>query len=270
MTDVAQDTDHGQVSAEAAEVYERLLVPALFEEWAAPMCDAVRLGPGMKVLDVACGTGVAAREALRRVGPSGAVTGLDPNQGMLSVAQRTAPGVGWHRGTAEALPFADDSFDAVLCQFGLMFFEDRAEALGEMIRVLRPGGRAAIAVWQGADASPGWSGMIRLLDRLVGQEAGDALRAPFVLGRTSDLGAVLEAGGWADATVVSRDGTARFPSMADWVHINVRGWTFSDMVDNRQEAALVEAAQQALTALIGRDGEVSFQSGAHIATRQKP
>jgi ubiquinone/menaquinone biosynthesis C-methylase UbiE len=98
------------------------------------------------VLDVACGTGVVAREAARRVGPAGAVAGLDRNEGMLAVARRMAPGIAWRHGLAEALPFPDGAFDAVICQFGLMFFEDRGKALGEMWRALRPGGRLAVAV----------------------------------------------------------------------------------------------------------------------------
>lgn len=270
MSIATTKADRGQVSDAAAVVYETLLVPALFAEWASPLCDAAHVGPGMEVLDVACGTGVAAREAHRLVEPGGAVTGLDLNEGMLAVARNAAPRIGWRTGAAEMLPLTDATFDAVICQFGLMFFDDRAAALREMARVLRPGGRAAVAVWHTAEDSPGWSGMIRLLDRLIGRAAGDALRAPFALGRREDLGRVLEAGGWSDATVTSRKGMARFPSMADWVRINVRGWTFSDMVDDGQETALVDAAQHELAALIRPDGSVLFEHGAYIATLAKP
>jgi ubiquinone/menaquinone biosynthesis C-methylase UbiE len=118
----------------------------LFEEWAPRVCKAAALLPGNKILDVACGTGVLAREAARCVQPGGMVTGLDRNEVMLTVARRVAPGIEWRQGRAEALPFPDGSFDAVVSQFGLMFFEDREGALREMWRVLKPGGRLAVAV----------------------------------------------------------------------------------------------------------------------------
>ena len=134
----------GQVSGHAAEVYETFFVPALFAPWAPRVADAALLAPGQKVLDVACGTGVLAREAALRVAPDGTVTGLDRNEGMLAVARRAAPGLDWRSGVAEALPFPDRAFDAVVSQFGLMFFDDRAAALREMWRVLRPGGRLVL------------------------------------------------------------------------------------------------------------------------------
>ena len=82
MTTQAQ----GQVIASAAEVYDAFFVPALFQEWAPRVADAADLSSGRRVLDVACGTGVVAREAARRVGSDGAVIGLDRNPGMLAVA----------------------------------------------------------------------------------------------------------------------------------------------------------------------------------------
>src|SRR5262245_51467780 len=123
------DSLTGQVTQDAAEVYEAFFVPALFGAWAPRVADAAQLAAGQKVLDVACGTGVLAREAARRVLPGGAVTGLDRNDGMLAVARRAAPDIDWRLGKAEALPLADGAMDSVVSQFGLMFFEDRRAAL---------------------------------------------------------------------------------------------------------------------------------------------
>ena len=148
----------GQVSAAAAEVYEAFFVPALFAQFAGPVADAAALGAGQAVLDVACGTGVLARELRRRTGAEGRVVGLDRNAGMLAVARRSAPGIDWREGMAERLPFADGSFDAVVSQFGLMFFEDRRAALAEMWRVVRPGGRLAVAVWDAPNVRPAMRG----------------------------------------------------------------------------------------------------------------
>nr|HMQ56640.1 methyltransferase domain-containing protein [Anaerolineae bacterium] len=133
------EQDKGQVSRNAAEVYEAFFVPALFQPWTSRVADAAKIQAGQRVLDVACGTGILARTIAERVGPTGSVVGLDINKGMLAVAQQQAPGIEWRHGLAEALPFDDDSFDAVVSQFALMFFENKDAALSEMVRVLRPG-----------------------------------------------------------------------------------------------------------------------------------
>jgi ubiquinone/menaquinone biosynthesis C-methylase UbiE len=83
------DTRSGQIAATAAEIYDQFFVPALFAEWAPRLCDAAVIGEGQTVVDIGCGTGVAARTAAARVGPSGAVTGVDVNEGMLAVATAT-------------------------------------------------------------------------------------------------------------------------------------------------------------------------------------
>jgi SAM-dependent methyltransferase len=115
------EPERWQVSTDAAEVYESCFVPAIFGAWASPVADAAGIRRGNKVLDVGCGTGVLAREALRRVGQEGQVVGLDLNEGMLAVAARSEPNIAWRRGDA-ASSFRDASFDVVVSQFALMYF----------------------------------------------------------------------------------------------------------------------------------------------------
>ena len=110
-----------QVSGAAAEVYERCFVPAIFGRWAPQMVEAARVSSVDRVLDVGCGTGILARAAADRVADEAQVTGLDINEGMLAVARRIRPRVGWRQGDASALPFSDGSFDVVMSQFALMF-----------------------------------------------------------------------------------------------------------------------------------------------------
>jgi ubiquinone/menaquinone biosynthesis C-methylase UbiE len=145
-----------QAQIDAANAYEEIMVPALFEEWTEPLLDATGIKPGQRLLDVACGTGVLARAASPLVGPNGSVVGLDPNPGMLAVAAQLAPAVDWQLGAVEALPFPGASFDAVVCQFGMMFFADRPAAIGEMLRVLKPGGALAFALWDTLENSPAY------------------------------------------------------------------------------------------------------------------
>lgn len=260
----------GQVSTSAAEIYDEFFVPALFGEWAGPLCAAAGLVAGDQVLDVACGTGATTRVARSEVGTGGSVKGLDRNEGMLKVARSRAPDLSWVEGRAEALPFPDAAFDAVLCQFGLMFFDDRAAALREMSRVVRPSGKAVVSVWDTAETSPGYARMIALIDRLFGSDAANALRAPFVLGEKDALRSVLRDGGWEDATVTTEIGTARFASIFEWVRMDVRGWTLADMIDDEQFSALVAAAERELAVFAGPDGSVAFPAPAHIITWTRP
>jgi ubiquinone/menaquinone biosynthesis C-methylase UbiE len=128
----------------AAENYERYFVPAIAAPLAADLIDAAALDAGERVLDLACGTGIVARLAAERVGPTGSVVGLDVNPGMLAIARSataTGAAIEWHQSDAQATPLLDDVFDAALCQMGLQFFADKSAALREVRRVLAPGGR---------------------------------------------------------------------------------------------------------------------------------
>lgn len=258
--------DTGQVTSTAAEVYEAFFVPALFADWAPQICDAAGVAAGQRVLDVACGTGVVAREAARR---GAEATGLDRNPGMLAVARRLAPSIKWREGMAEKLPFDDDSFDAVTCQFGLMFFEDRMQALNEMMRVLRPGGRLAVAVWDSLDRTPGYRAMASLLQRLFRDETAALLRAPFALGEPDALRDLFSSAEIPAAVIDTRPGVARFPSIEAWVRTDVKGWTLADAIDDVQYAVLQNVAQTTLKTFTEPDGSVRFAAPAHIVTAMK-
>lgn len=259
----------GQVTASAAEVYEAFFLPALFQAWTERVAEAARVAPGQHVLDVACGTGVLARTLVDRVRPDGTVVGLDVNDGMLAVAREKAPDVEWVEGAAEALPFDDACFDAVVCQFGLMFFEDRPGAIREMMRVLRPGGRLAVAVWDRLDRTPGYAAMTSLLQRLFGDDTAASLHAPYVLGDVDLLRAVFDEAGVADVAIMTHDGTARFPSIRQWVYTDVKGWTASDQIDNAGFDRLVAEAEREMQRFVTPDGTVAFEAPAHIVTASK-
>lgn len=263
------DDARGQILAGAAEIYDRFFVPALFAQWARHLLEAAAVGTGDRVLDVACGTGILARAAAARVGTPGAVTGLDVNPGMLAVARRHAADIDWREARAEALPFADGRFDAVLSQFGLMFFDDRVVALREMWRVLRPGGRLAIAVWDSMQSAPGYAAMSGLLRRLFGGEIAAALDAPYSLGDREALAALLAEAGLAKAEVRTVDGIARFPSIADWVRTDIKGWTLADRIDEAQFALLQAQAGNDLKPFLDTGGAVAFAHPAHIVTATK-
>ena len=259
----------GQVTGNAAEVYEEFFVPALFREWSGRVVEAARLEPGQKVLDVACGTGVLACRAFERVQPGGTVTGLDRNDGMLAVAQRKAPSIAWQSGRAESLPFGSGAFDAVVSQFGLMFFEDQVQALKEMWRVLRPRGRLAVAVWASLDRFPGYVTMTALLERLFGRAVASALEAPFNLGDTAALSGLFAKAEIPSVTIATREGKVRFPSIESWVRTEIKGWTLADVLDDVQYQALQRESQKDLAPYARADGSVEFAGPAHVVTAAK-
>lgn len=263
------EISRGQLIRSAAEIYDTFFVPALFGEWAPRMADAAKLAPGQTVLDVACGTGVLAREALMRIQPGGSVTGLDRNEDMLAVARRREPDIDWQCGVAEALPFADHSFDIVACQFALMFFEDRRAALQQMWRVLRPGGCLVIVVWDALERTPGYASMVELLQRLFGERIANELRAPFCLGDPVQLRALFDDAGITEIKLNTVVGTARFPSIGEWVHIDVKGWTLADLIDDVQYHRLRSEAETELARYRQTDGSVVFDSPAHIVLARK-
>ena len=267
MTDSAD-----QAQIEAATAYESLFVPALFQQWTASMADAARIQAGQRVLDVACGTGVLARHVARRIGTGGTVTGLDPSPGMLAVAQRHAPAVDWRRGTAESLPFDARTFDAVVSQFGLMFFADRTQAVREMMRVLVPGGRLAVAVWDSLERNPAYAAEVDLLTRVAGRAPADALRAPFMLGDRQVLARIFEDAGVRPIEITTHAGIARFPSIRVVLEADLRGWLPMVGLPQSEETIdrVLAAADQALGGHVSQvDGGIEFDLSVHIVSAEK-
>ena len=260
-----------QAQIDAASAYESLFVPALFGQWAPRVADAAGIGPGQRVLDVACGTGVLTREVASRVGPTGEAVGMDPAPGMIEVARRAAPSIECHQGVAESLPFGDASFDAVVSQFGLMFFSNRRQALREMLRVLKPGGRVAMAVWDSLEHIPAYAAEVDLLHRTAGAAAADALRAPFVLGDTTELAALCSESGMPSADISTHRGTAQFPSIRAMLEADLRGWLplFGVNLGEPLIDRILQEGEQVLRAYTTADGRMTFTLSAHIISASK-
>ncbi|MEQ6916770.1 methyltransferase domain-containing protein [Halomonas aquatica] len=251
---------------EAARAYEALFVPSLFRQWPSRLLDNARVASGDRVLDVACGTGVLAREALPRVAPSGVVVGLDAMAGMLEVARELSPEVVWRQGDAQQLPFEAEAFDAVLSQFGLMFFPDKPAALREMHRVLVPTGRLAVAVFDGLEHNATFAREVALLERIAGEAAAEALRSPFVLGDTEALARMAREAGMEAVEVTTLTGTADFPGIGDLLEADLRVW-LPFMGVSLDEATIQEVLAQAreeLADVIDPRGHAVFELSVHL------
>lgn len=263
------DSNRGQVIRSAAEVYDEFFLPALFQEWTSRVVQAAQIEQGQRILDVACGTGVLTLAAAECVGPDGSAVGLDINEGMLAVARKKANGISWRHGQAESLPFPDQSFDAVVSQFGLMFFDDRRAAIQEMVRVLRPGGKIAVAVWDSLENTSGYAAVTILLNRLFGEQVAEALRAPYMLGDKQILSSLFSGLGLSEVRINTQAGTARFPSLKSWMYTDVKGWTLASILDDEQFDVLQKEAERELQPFVGDDGTVTFHAPAHILTAYK-
>lgn len=261
-----------QAQIDAANAYESLMVPALFGRRALDVADAARIASGQRVLDVACGTGVLTREAASRVGPAGFVAGLDRNAGMLHVANQLAPDIEWHCGVAESLPFPDQSFDVVVSQFGLMFFQNRPAAIAEVLRVLRPSGRFAIAVWDSLENIPAYATEAKLLAQMAGPNAAHAMSAPFALGDRNELKTLFKAAGAPPIEITTVRGPATFPSVRVMMESDLRGWLPLVGVVLSEDAItqILEAAERDLKPYVTADGSVSFECSALIVAGTKP
>jgi hypothetical protein len=123
----------------------------------------------------------------------------------------------------------------------------------------------AVAVWTGLELVPGYQAMVELLDRLFGAAAADALRAPYALGDATALARLFTAAG-LDPTLVTKPGTARFPSIDAWVHTDIRGWTLAEMFSDDDFDRLLAEARVELRPFVTEDGTVVFDHPAHIVT----
>ena len=144
---------YGQFVDAMPEIYDTHLGPLLFEFSARDLAQRIKTAApsGMQnVLEIACGTGIATEQLSSALAPEVAITATDLNQTMLDIAIKRRgqlENVTYRQADALQLPFEDASYDAVACQFGIMFFPDKRRALNEIIRVLRPGGLFAFNVW---------------------------------------------------------------------------------------------------------------------------
>lgn len=252
------------------QMYERWLVRPLFQPWAEMTLDEVELSDGDRVLDVACGTGIVARVAQKRLGKGGYVVGIDTSRDMLAVAHAVAPDIEWREGNASALPLKDDErFDVVACQQGLQFFPDKPAAAAQMRRALAEGGRLAVTTWRSDDEIP----FFRELRQVAEQRLGAISDRRHGFGDAAAIEALLRDAGFKEvrSKVLSR--TIRFEVGAPLLRLNAMalvGMSAADKAMTDQERKeLVEKVvgdsvpiQQAYT-----DGStLAFEVRTNLAT----
>lgn len=234
----------------AAENYQRYFVPSIATPVSAGLLDTADLREGERVLDVACGTGVIARLAAERIGPSGTVTAIDVSPDMIHVARSispaASPAIEWHVGDASSLPFDDGAFDAVLCQLGLMFMADRAAAVAEMCRVLAPGGRVVVST--PGSIQPPFVVLEQAVVEHISADLGGFVRAVFSMHDPDAVAGLLRDAGLRDVRSSASPVPLRLPAPAEflWQYINVT--PMGPFVAKASEAARAAMERQAVEA----------------------
>ena len=252
------------------KLYESHLVPLIFEPYAADLVSRIASRPLTRVLEIAAGTGVVARRLAAGLPQSVAIVATDLNQPMLDLARElgTARAVQWRQADAMQLPFDAGEFDAVLCQFGVMFFPDRAGAFAQARRVLRTGGLFLFNVWDRIEENEFADSVTRALEAVFPEDP------PRFLARTPhgyhDLAAIeqdLKHAGFVGrprfSTVAARSQAAspQLPAIA-----YCQGTPLRNEIEARDKSRLGEATDIAAQAIARRfgPGPVDGKIQAHI------
>jgi ubiquinone/menaquinone biosynthesis C-methylase UbiE len=254
------------------KVYEQYLVPLIFEPYAQDLARRVAARPHARVLEIAAGTGAVTRQLASVLSPQASIVATDLNRPMLDLAAAigTHRPVEWREADAMRLPFDEESFDAVVCQFGVMFFPDKPKAFAEARRVLKPGGTLLFSVWDRIEENEFADVVTRALESVFPEDP------PRFMARTPhgyhDIPAIarhLAEGGFATtpefATVTERSKalSPRIPAIA-----YCQGTPLRNEIESRDSARLgaaTDAAGEALAARFGR-GAVDGKIQAHVVT----
>jgi SAM-dependent methyltransferase len=271
MTTATRNVFGGNYGGSAPENYERFFVPAIGAPAAHEMVELARLEPGERVLDVACGTGIVARLAAERVGPTGAVAGLDINPAMLATARavngNVKPPISWYETGAESMPLPDGAFDVVLCQLGLQFMADRGAALREMHRVAVPGGRVLVSVPTPNDF---WAVPDRAFERYLPPAAG-FVRAVFALNDPIELERLMERAGFGEIAVRPQVNRLALPAPAEFLWQYVQSTPLGGILasaDPEVLAALERAVVAGWAPWVQGDGMVYDQTNLVAEARR--
>ncbi|HXX25863.1 MAG TPA: class I SAM-dependent methyltransferase [Pseudolabrys sp.] len=239
------------------EIYERYFVPLIFEPYATDLARRVQEAKPERVLEIAAGTGVVTRAMTRALPPSARITATDLNEPMINHAKTklTDSRITWKVADAQTLPFDDQSFDALVCQFGAMFFPDKIKAYKEARRVLKPGGRYFFNVW----------------DRITDNEFADVVTQalaemfpsdpPIFMARTphghhdiARIRADLTAAGFSDISTEARNERSKAPSARDVATAYCEGSPLRNEIEARDKTRLQEATSRAAAAIAKRFG----------------
>lgn len=252
--------------------YEDYMVPMLFAPYAVDVAARVAAREPKDVLEIAAGTGVVTRELASVLPTSAAITATDLNQPMLDHAASlgTKRPVTWRQADAMALPFDDESFDVVVCQFGVMFFPDKAKAYAEARRVLRRGGAFIFNTWDGLEENEFASTVNAALATLFANDPPRFMaRVPHGYFDRATIARDVASGGFASTPEITTIAKRSRAKSAREVALAIcQGTPVRNEIETRDAARLEEATDAAAAAIAKRfgAGAVEGKMQAHVVS----
>ncbi len=254
------------------EIYDAWLVPLIFEPYAIDLAARVAARPPARLLELAAGTGAVTRRLALELPATTEIVATDLNQPMIDRASAigTMRPVTYRQADAQQLPFADASFDCVVCQFGVMFFPDRPGAFAEARRVLKPGGRLLFNTWDRIETNVFTHVVVARLAQLYPENPpGFLARTPHGYFDYDRIRRDVAGGGFARAATIeaveceSRAAAPRIPAMALCQGTPMRNEI--EAIPGASLAAATDAAEQALAQRFGT-GEIAGMIRAHVVS----
>jgi len=240
------------------EFYDRLMVPLIFEPFAADLSRRVAATGPRNVLETAAGTGVLTRALASRLAADARITATDLNQPMLNYAMTRQPGdkrIDWKQADAMALPFEDQSFDAVACEFGVMFFPDKVKGYKEARRVLKPGGRLLFNVWDKISENDFAHTIAQALAEMFPHDPPRFMqRTPHGYHDGKQIRAELAEAGFSDVTIDAVDARSKATSPRDPAVAYCQGTPWRNEIEARDASRLEEVTDYATEAMAKKYG----------------
>jgi ubiquinone/menaquinone biosynthesis C-methylase UbiE len=231
------------------EIYDRFLVPLIFESYASDLAErAVQVRP-QRLLETAAGTGALTRALASRLPAHAHIFATDLNQPMIDQAARRSFGddrITWQQANALSLPFEDQAFDVVACQFGVMFFPDKVKGYREARRVLKPGAHFFFNVWDNISENEFADVVTQALSKVFSEDPPLFMaRIPHGYHDVAKIKEELSAAGFASISVETRDDTSKAPSPHDVAIAYCQGTPLRNEIEARGASRLEEATQVA-------------------------
>lgn len=240
------------------ENYDRHLGPVLFEPYARDLARRLPAAEGARLLEVACGTGIVTRHLKERLPAASRFVASDLNPPMIDHARRKlkdAPGIEWHPADACELPFPDKSFDALVCQFGLMFVPDKPAALREAQRVLADDGTLLLNVWDSLERNTFAKVAHETIASFFSVDPPTFYQVPFSLHRTDALADLLKEAGFTDIRIDPVSFQGESPTARSLATGLVEGNPVGNLIRERQVAPVADVVEAVALAVAKQFGD---------------
>jgi ubiquinone/menaquinone biosynthesis C-methylase UbiE len=243
--------------------YDRYLGPVLFDPYAVDLVSRLNVSADASVLELACGTGIVTRRLRDRLGSEAKLVATDLNEAMLDYASkkfRPEEIVEWKQADATDLPFADQSFDAVVCQFGLMFFPDKEKAVSETYRVLKPGGTFLFNVWDAIEYNELPNIAHAIIAEFFDDNPPDFYEVPFSFHDLESINSLVSAAGFTEIQLAVLRLPAVSPSAEEAAKGLVHGNPVINVIRERSESSIPEIEAAVAEAVAAQCGDTPVRA----------